>query len=411
MPLRSPLRRRPAGWTVLKILHAYKVYAPDVVGGIPEVIRLLTGGLAETCDSEILVSRSRGRGRSEVIGGMSVCRTSSLGSLSSMPLAPSYPLRLWARARRVDILAYHAPFPIVDLAVNLYLPRRTALVVHWHSEIIAQRRLLPLVAPLILGTLARADRIIVSSQAMIDNSPFLGPFAGKCAVIPFGIDVGEWSVLDGSEHARVAELKARHPRMIVCVGRLVRYKGYDVLIEAMRKVEGELTIVGVGPLDAALRRQAAGAGLTGRVHFAGFLAQSELKCLLHAARLFVLPSITDNEAFGIVQLEAMACAKAVINTRLSTGVPWVARDGEEARTLSPGSVEELAAAICQLLDDDVGAAALGHAGQQRVAALFDRAGFLDRTLAVYQAASLARRRMAEGRRASEGVAVDRRPGS
>jgi glycosyltransferase involved in cell wall biosynthesis len=395
---------------MLSVLHAYKVFAPDVVGGIPEVIRQLEVGLAGECRSEILVSRTRGLGSSETADGTPICRTSSLGSLASMPLAPTYPFHFWARARRVDVVAYHAPFPVVDLAVSMHFPGNTALVVHWHSEIVAQRKLLPLVAPLIRRTLHRADRIIVSSRAMIDRSPFLGPFAEKCAVIPYGIDLDQWASLSALQQARVAELRVRHPRLVVAAGRLVRYKGYDVLIESMRNVDGELMIVGAGPLEGALRRQVAGAGLSRRVHFAGFLPSSELKCLMHAARLFVLPSISDNEAFGIVQLEAMACGKAIVNTRLATGVPWVARDGEEAQTVTPGSVEELANAIRRFLDDGAVADAFGRRGRSRVAGLFERASFLDRTLATYQAAALRRQHPSADRLSADGTVLDQRIG-
>ena len=131
---------------------------------------------------------------------------------------------------------------------------------------------------------------------------------------------------------------------------------------------------------------------------------------MHAARLFVLPSIGDNEAFGIVQLEAMACGKAIVNTRLATGVPWVARDGAEARTVSPGSTAELAAAIRQLLDDGDGAAELGRRGRARVAELFERACFLAKTLAAYEAAALRRRSHSGGLLAVDKTALDQRIG-
>ena len=213
---------------VLNVLHAYKVYAPEVVGGIPEVIRQLAMGLSASCRAEILVSRTSGFGSVETGEGAPIRRTPSLGSLASMPIAPSYPFHLWGSARRADLVAYHAPFPLVDLTVSTHFPSDTALVVHWHSEIVAQRRLLPLVAPLIRRTLRRADRIIVSSPAMIERSPFLGPFAEKCAVIPYGIDLDQWTALTPSQQVHVEQLRALHPRLVVAAGRLVRYKGYDV---------------------------------------------------------------------------------------------------------------------------------------------------------------------------------------
>ncbi|MFO1056831.1 MAG: glycosyltransferase [Dongiaceae bacterium] len=375
----------------LRVLHAFKVYAPEIVGGIPEVIRTLAAGLAPACDSRLLVARLSGAGRRDVVGGLPVRRVASLGTRLSMPLSPTYPAWLWAEARRADLVAVHSPFPLIDLSIALWFPARTALVVHWHSEIVGQRALLPVVAPLIRRALDRADRIIVSNEAIVRQSPFLRPREAKCRIVPFGIDIAGLATLDAAERDEVAALRARHPRLVLAVGRLVRYKGFETLIEAMRAIDGELALVGAGTLEPALRRQAASAGVGDRVHFAGQASAGELKRLLHACRVFALPSVSANETFAIAQLEAMACGRPVVNTRLPTGVPWVARHGQEALTVAPGSAPELAAALGRLLDDEALAAALGAAGAERARALFGLDAFLDGTLAVYREALAARR--------------------
>jgi glycosyltransferase involved in cell wall biosynthesis len=301
-----------------------------------------------------------------------------------MPISPSFPFLVWGVAKRVDVVDYHAPFPLVDLAVSLWFPRRTALIVHWHSEIIAQRRMLPIVGPFIRRTLRRADRIVVSTPAMIEQSPFLKPFADKCVVIPYGIDVDYCKDLDTGDIARIAELRALHPRLIVATGRLVPYKGFGVLIDAMRDVDGTLVIVGTGPLESALRRQIEEAGLGDRVHLVGYLERPELRCLLHACRVFTMPSVEESETFGIAQVEAMACGKPVVNTRLLTGVPWVARDGSEAMTVPPGNPDALAASLSFLLDHPGDAAAMGARSLLRAETTFSFGTFLSETLKVYQ---------------------------
>jgi rhamnosyl/mannosyltransferase len=381
----------PVGTTrPLRVLHAFKVYAPEIVGGIPEAIRMLAAGLSPACESRLLVARVRGLGRADVVDGLPVRRVASFGTHFSMPLAPTYPAWFWSAASGADLVAAHSPFPLIDLSVALWFPRRTALVVHWHSEIVGQRPLLPLVAPLIRRALHRADRIVVSNETLVAQSPFLGPLAAKCRVVPFGIDVEEWRSLEVAERDRVAALRARHPRLVLAVGRLVPYKGFELLVGAMTSVAGELTVVGAGPLEPSLRRQAAAAGIADRVHFAGQVSPSELKCLLHACSVFALPSISANETFAIAQLEAMACGKPVVNTRLPTGVPWVARHEREALTVSPGSASELAEALGRLLDDESLAAALGRAGAERARRHFALADYLDATLAAYREAVAAR---------------------
>ncbi|EWY36493.1 glycosyl transferase [Skermanella stibiiresistens SB22] len=387
-------RETPRDVAPLKVAHAFKVFIPEVNGGIPEVMRLLAQGLAKRCRAEVLVSRVQGSGGSDIAEGIEVHRTSALRSVWSMPISPGYPLAFWLTARRVDVIDHHAPFPLVDLAVSLWFPKKTALIVHWHSEIVAQKRLLPLVGPFIRRTLRRADRIIVSTPAMIERSPFLKPFAGKCAVIPYGIDIDAWTRLTEGQRRRIKEIKALHPRLIVATGRLVPYKGFGVLIDAMRAVDGDLIIVGTGPLEGALRQRIAEAGLTDRVTLVGYLERPELQCLLHACDVFTLPSVEDSETFGIAQAEAMACGKSIVNTRLSTGVPWVARDGIEALTVTPGSAPELSHALGHLLDHPDAAAAMGRRGRERAEDLFGLKGFLDHTFDTY-------RRALEGRRHGE----------
>jgi glycosyltransferase involved in cell wall biosynthesis len=394
---------------MLRILHAFKVYSPEVDGGIPEIIRILTTGLSTKCHGEILVSRVRGWGRSGLVDDILVRRISSLLSLWSMPIAPSYPLWLSLLGSRVDVVDFHAPFPLVDLAISLWFPRNTALIVHWHSEIVEQQKLLPLVRFLIRRTLNRADRVIVSHQAMIDKSPFLRPIAAKCKVIPFGIDVGYWAHLTPVEHQLVDDLRAQYPRLVIATGRLVPYKGFDILIDAMAETDGDLIIAGTGPLECALHNRAKALGIAHRVHFAGYVERSKLKCMFHACRVFTLPSVSENETFGIVQLEAMACGKPIVNTWLPTGVPWVARDGIEARTVAPRSALELASALRHLLDHQGEADTLGSLGLKRVTNLFSQESFLESTLGIYLEAIETRRRIVKSQRITADISRSSEP--
>src|SRR5262249_5271107 len=151
--------------------------------------------------------------------------------------------------------------------------------------------------------------------------------------------------LNSEEQDRVSAIRTATPRLVVTCGRLVWYKGFDILIRAMNQLDAQLVIIGKGPLEAELRTLTENLGLKTRVTFAGFVDRSEQRIWLNAARLFVLPSTSEAEAFGIAQLEAMSCGCPVVNTSLPTGVPLVARDGQEALTVQPSNVGALAAAI------------------------------------------------------------------
>ncbi len=370
----------------MRVLHSYKVFPPDIVGGITEVIAYIAEGMAPRHESSVLVARSRGWGRRYIWESLPVEALFSFGTSLSTPIAPSFPFVLAKRSRKADLVALHQPFPLNDIGASLGLPCKTALVVHWHGEIVRQRSLTGLVAPLIRRTLARAQRIVVSHPTLVSASPFLAAHGEKCAVIPYGIDVAYWAELDGAQRRRVEELRSRYPRLVLATGRLVPYKGFDVLIEALRRVDATAIIVGEGPLRHDLLRLAQQHGVADRLILAGRLSRDDLKVHLHAARIYAFPSVGAAEAFGIVQLEAMAVGLPIVNTNLPTGVPHVARHGLEALTVPPNDPAVLAAAIGQLLDDAALAQRLGAAGRRRATTEYDLQNFVKRIEDVYDQA-------------------------
>jgi rhamnosyl/mannosyltransferase len=309
-----------------------------------------------------------------------------------MPIAPTFPWALRTAAAKCDILALHAPFPLNDIGLSLGVPDDVAVISHWHAEIIGRSAIMPAVAPFIRRTLRRADRIVVSDPSIIDRSPLVAEHAAKCVVIPFGVDIDYWAALDDRQRREVAALRTRHPRLIVSTGRLVPYKGYPVLLEAMKSVDGELIIIGDGADRERLQDLAKANGVADRVTFKGFLSRDEIKLHFHAAKVFALASISSAEAFGIVQIEAMACGVPVVNTRLPTAVPNIARHGIEGLTVTPGDAGQLADALNQLLCDMAKAAAMGAAARKRCEAEYSRAVFLSRVRKVYMEALDKRRR-------------------
>lgn len=374
----------------MRVLHAYKIYRPDIEGGIPAVLSSLTQP-ADATTHAILCARRRGAARNYKIDGVAVEAVASLGTLFSTPIAPAYIPAFIRRARDVDVVVHHAPLPLNDAAVLLGLPDEVGLIVYWHADILGFHLLKPMMSPMIRRVLDRADRIIVSGQPMIDHSDLLRPHAAKCTVMPYGMQIDHWYQPDASERPAIDALRRAKPRHIVSLGRLVGYKGFDVLIRAMRDVDGHATIIGEGPCLQALQQLATELGVAGRVEFSGRLERDEIRRLFHASKVFAFPSVGEAEAFGIVQVEAMAAGLPIVNTALATTVPLVARHDQEALTVPPGNAGALAAALNRMLNEPQLAQRLGAGGQARARTEYDHSVFTGRMATIY-AAALANRR-------------------
>jgi rhamnosyl/mannosyltransferase len=277
-----------------------------------------------------------------------------------------------------DLIHLHTPNPGAALA--LLLSRHTGrLVITHHADTLGREVLRHFSDPFVERVMRRASRITVSSRRYLDSSPELAPFWNKCSVIPHGIDLCAQKKADASE---VRELRARFgERILVSVGRLVPYKGFDVLIRAMRQVSARLLLIGSGPLDREVAALAAETGVLDKVTMLGRV--SDLAPYLAAASIFVLPSVTRAEALGLAQVEAMVAGLPVINTDIDSGVPEVSRHGETGITVPPGDKDALAQAITTLLDHKELRLRFGSAAAARAQTEFTADLMASRTMDLY----------------------------
>ncbi|QRK12685.1 glycosyltransferase [Archangium violaceum] len=375
----------------MKVLQLGKYYAP-YRGGMETHLSGLCAELKNRVELEVLVSNTVPRTMREVVDGVRVTRCAELAKVASTSLNPTLSLELsW---RRYELLHMHFPHP---MAVMGYLgslrPRRHGLVVTYHSDVVRQKRLLKFFAPFMHRVLSRADAILVGSPNYVETSEMLRPHRDRCHVVPFGIDASRFALTPERE-AAAAAVKARYggAPLLMGVGRLVYYKGFDHAIRALREVpEAHLLLVGEGPLRVQLESLARSCGVAERVHFLGRLGDEALVSLYYACDAFVLSSVTRAEAFALVQLEALACGLPVINTALDSGVPFVSRHEESGLTVPPGDEAALAAAIQRMLAHPEQRRAWGEAGRARVLSEFSQARMGERVLDVYRTVKEARR--------------------
>lgn len=362
----------------LRILEVNKAYYPHV-GGIETLVRQYSEGLGRDYDVDVKVLVCRdGRGKTirQRINGVDVTRAASLGTLCKCPISFTF-IRLFRKmAKNADVIHIHMPFPLADAAA-LLSGFRGRVILSWHSDIVKQKKLMILYKPFMKWLIDRADAIAVATLGHYSNSEHLRGHFLKCRIVPYGITPEKYLNI---ERKPFLTEKCVDPRSVKVffTGRLVYYKGVDVLLKAFRRVKGcELFIAGTGDLEPKLKKYARDKGLENKVHFLGYLSDRELKQAYADCDIFVLPSVEKSEAFGIVQLEAMIYGKPVINTNLPSGVPYVSFGGITGLTVKKSNPGELADAINLLAENKELREVLGRAAAERVRSEFSEKNALE----------------------------------
>ena len=184
----------------MRVLQVNKLYYPEI-GGIEKVVQQIAEGLSKETDIsvEVLACQRKGHGTVEKINGVTVHRAGSFGILASMPISISFLWQFRKLAKKADIVHFHMPFPLGDLAF-LLSGYKGKTVVYWHSDVVKQKRLMRLYQPLMDRFLRKVDLILVATGGTVKGSAYLSPYLDKCRVIPYAV---ENSVLDsGAESMR-----------------------------------------------------------------------------------------------------------------------------------------------------------------------------------------------------------------
>jgi glycosyltransferase involved in cell wall biosynthesis len=352
----------------MRIAQVSPFFYPHI-GGVESHVQTLSEKLVGNGhDVTVYTSNFGDLKEREIYRGVEVVRVKQTREIFYTPITPS--LKKEMKPEKYDVVHAHTPPPLSSYYTARAMKKsKTPYVVTYHCD---------LQLPGIIGSLATAaykvtlgrytfkqtQKIIVHTKTYGATSRILWKF--DVSVIPSAVNPEIYS-----ENIDSQSVIARHglegKKLVLFVGRIVPHKGLDYLIYTAEFTPKNVSylIVGRGDYLGSLRRKTREKGLEKRILFAGKVPSKKLPSYYAAADVFVLPSISRLEAFGLVVLEAMASAKPVIISNIP-GVTELITDGEEGLHVEPMDAKDLADKINQILDDDELRKRMGETGREKV---------------------------------------------
>ncbi|MEN3275035.1 MAG: hypothetical protein V7631_825 [Massilia sp.] len=365
----------------MRVLHFYKTYYPDTVGGIEQVIRQMCIGTGRLGVTNTVLSLSREKNLVPITyEGHTVHRVPLDFELASNACSLASLGALARLAREADVVHYHFPWPFMDMAHFLARVRKPA-VVSYHSDIVRQKKLLRLYQPLKRRFLNSVAAIVAASPDYMESSPVLGRYRDKTRVITYGLDKSTYPQPDP---ARLAHWRERlGPKFFLFVGVLRYYKGLHVLLEAVAGTDYPVVIVGAGPEEAALKAQALRLGLQ-NVIFLGAVGEEDKVALLTLCYALAFPSHLRSEAFGISLLEGAMYGRPMVSCAIGSGTTYINIHGETGLVTPPADPQALRVALRTLWDNPELAREMGARAAQRYEKVFTAAQMAAAYTALYR---------------------------
>ncbi len=351
----------------MRVLHFFKTYLPDSMGGIEQVIfQLCESGALHGIESQVLTLSADPSPAVIQLGQHEVHRAKLDVQFASTGFSYSVLKQFREMAAQADVVNYHFPWPFMDL-VHFFSGMNKPCVVTYHSDIIRQKHLLKLYQPLMNRFLVSADRIVAASPNYLHTSDVLQSFAEKTRVIPYGLNKSGYPKPDIERMARWRQRLG--DRFFLFVGVMRYYKGLHILLEALKGIDYPVVIVGAGPLENELHAQAATLGLR-NLQFLGRLDDEDKAALLQLSYAIVFPSHLRSEAFGISLLEGAMYGKPMISSEIGTGTSYINIHGETGLVVPPSHPQAFREAMRTLWENPVRAAEMGMKAEARYRQLF-----------------------------------------
>lgn len=331
-----------------RITHFFKTYFPDNQGGLEEAIRQI-GKYSIKEGYKVRVVYVSDNPQHVTLDGIECISFKKNWGVSTMPISNDLRKEFSRLVDETDIIQLHYPYPYTEM-LALFNKIEKPIIITFHGEIVNRDWLLRFYGPFQRRIFKKASVVVPTNSNLVRTTPILQKFKDKCEVINLWLDTNRFERL----HDVSDEFKKKvegYGEFALFVGVLRWYKGLDYLLDAAKKVKGNIVIVGKGPEKKHIEDRLLSEGIN-NVCVLGYQPDDEVAYLFKKCAFFVLPSQTRGECFGQVLLEASYYHKPMISTNLGTGTS-IANKHEYTGFVVPNKDSDaLAARMNQLFGDE-----------------------------------------------------------
>lgn len=370
----------------MKVLHVYKTYVPDTIGGVENFIdQLIISGSSLGVEAEVFTLTKERKASTITINNYKVHKIPFLFQVLSTPISFVAFYKFYKMAKKADVIHFHFPWPIGDamyFIAKIFLRKKLPYIITYHSDIVKQFRMLKVYAPLMNLFLSNADAIVSSSPNYTRTSSVLQKFSQKVYTIPIGLDEDTYI----SPRVQTIDFwkDKINQKFFLYIGSMRYYKGLDYLIEAAKGIDLSIVIIGSGePQESLLKKKAAQLGIH-NIYFLGNVNNENKIALLKLCYGVILPSNLRSEAFGISLLEGAMYGKPLISCEIGTGTTYINLNKETGLVIPPADVMALQNALNYLIQNPQEALRMGKNARQRYLKFFQAKTMAQSYYSLYQ---------------------------
>ncbi len=323
----------------MNILQLSKYYHPRF-GGIELVAKMMSKAIVDGNHAVTIISFGKEDKEYQGPFGEKVIQIKENFFFASTPINFSliHKIQEIVSDNKIERIYSHLPNPFMHEISKRIKRKDKSIFISgvYHSDIVNQKILGPIYDIYFKKNISIYDEMICSSQLLADSSSILSSIPQKqLKIIPFCIEEG-----NGFVH------RDNFQGNLISIGRLVKYKGYETLINAINGTKYKLKIIGNGPLLNQLQSMA-----DSNIEILTSIDHKTKQEMLKEADLYLLPSMNRSEAYGLVMVEAFETGLPVVASRINSGVSFLAKDNVRGYQFTPGDADELRSCVEKIAND------------------------------------------------------------